>query len=193
MKIKIARIFSTIFIPPVNLLILFYYLSAQFETDNLKSMVVFASALFFGFLLPVSFFFFLRRKNKIVDNDATNKSERNVPYLFGIITSVFALVILIFFGTSKITIVSWGIYSTTTLALLVINRYWKISAHALGAAVPAAIILYFNISYLPEVFIILVIVSWSRIELKCHTIPQVLAGTLLGIFISLITLYLFKV
>jgi len=192
MKSKIARIISTIFIPPVNLLILFIYLAITFEPTSLKANLVILSALIFGFLLPIGFFTLLRIRKKISNNDATEKDQRNGPYIFGIISSLIALIILNFFDTSQISIVSWGIYTLSTILLLFINKYWKISAHSLGIAIPGIIIIYQNTFLFPIIITVLLLVSWSRIALKCHTFAQVVAGNILGFILVLISLLLFS-
>ncbi len=71
-----------------------------------------------------------------------------------------------------------------------INKYWKISVHAMGSAgaLAAAVFIWGPLSFL---FIILVmLVGWSRIQLKCHSISQVMAGSVLGFVSTFIQMYL---
>ncbi len=182
---KIARIISNAFIPPVNLLYLFLYLGYYFEGETSKRIIVILIAIIFGFVLPVSLFFYLRHKNKISNEDATNKEERQIPYLFSTLFAIIAMLVLLYFDTSTISILAWLSYVINTIILITINKYWKISAHAIGIASPWAIILYTNFSLFPIFVIILLLVGWSRIKLNVHTLPQVISGSLLGYFFTL--------
>ena len=66
-----------------------------------------------------------------------------------------------------------------------INKYWKISAHAMGAAMPlGALVLNFDIYLVISSAIILFLVGFSRIYLKVHTVLQVFVGTLVGFVVS---------
>ena len=183
---KIARIISTVFIPPVNLLYLFFYLSIHFEVESFKSITVVLTAFIFGFVMPVSLFFYLRRKNQISNVDTDIKEERQLPYLFSTLFAIISALILIYFDTSKISILAWISYTINTLILILINKYWKISAHAIGVAVPWAIILYTNPALFPIFMMIFLFVGWARIKLKVHTFAQVIAGSLFGFCFTLL-------
>ena len=67
--------------------------------------------------------------------------------------------------------------------MILINKYLKISIHAMGASGPLALFTFiFGLNAL--VFLpIIVLVGWSRIKLKCHSPAEVASGALLG-FVS---------
>jgi len=70
-----------------------------------------------------------------------------------------------------------------------INLRWKISLHTafITALATVLYILYGLISVITVVLIPLV--AWSRIELKQHTIVQVITGALLGNIILVVVFY----
>ncbi len=183
MKNKFARIISTIFVPPSFTIIVYLIFAFTIETTVQESLTVFLVALIFGFILPIAMFVLMRKKKMISDNDAMIKDQRTLPYLIAIIFYLVGLIILIFAEVSRISIAFWFCYITNTIITIIINKYWKISAHSMGAS-GAAAALFFTFGWSSFVaMIITLLVGWSRIELKCHTISQVIAGIILA-FIS---------
>lgn len=183
MKNKFARIISTIFVPPSFTIIVYLIFAFTIETTIQKSLTVFLVALIFGFVLPITMFVLMRKKKMISDNDAMVKDQRTLPYLIAIVFYSVGLIILIYAEVSKISIAFWFCYISNTIVTIIINKYWKISAHSMGAS-GAAAALFFTFGWSSFVaMIITLLVGWSRIELKCHTIGQVAAGIILA-FIS---------
>ena len=190
MSHKIARIISTVFVPPSFTLIFFTALSFSLEKTFQKSLVMILVALIFGFFAPIILFLFMRKNGKLVDIDASVKEERTVPFLIAEIFYLIGLLILIFYKINIISIAFWFCYISNTLIIIFINKYWKISVHAMGAAGPAAafILLFGWIGLF--MFIVVALVGWSRIKLKCHSVSQVMAGALFGFMSTYIQIYL---
>jgi len=175
---KLARIISTLFVPPSFTIIVFTLFAFVFETETLKRFVTISVAFLFGFAAQIILFLIFRRKGKIVDLDATVKEERTTPFLISVGFYLIGLIILIIFKVNIISIGFWFCYISNTLVTIVINRYWKISAHAMGAAGPLGAIT-FAFGPIALLFsIIIFLVGWSRLHLKVHNIFQVLAGIL---------------
>ncbi len=87
---------------------------------------------------------------------------------------------MIKYDLNIISIAFWFCYISNTFITIIINKYWKISAHAMGAAGPFAAII-FSFGWIGFVMLpIVLLVGWSRIELKCHTLAQVVAGIILA-------------
>jgi membrane-associated phospholipid phosphatase len=74
------------------------------------------------------------------------------------------------------------------IVMMLITFWWKISMHAsaLSAALTALTFVYGNI-ILPA-YLLVILVSWSRVKLHRHTISQVAAGSLVGITLAWILL-----
>jgi membrane-associated phospholipid phosphatase len=180
-----ARIISTLFVPPTFSLIIFTLFAFRNENNPDKIIVTLLTALIFAFALPIALFFILRHKGKIINSDATIKEERTLPFSLSIIFYLLGIIILIIAGINIVSIAFWFCYISNTLLIIVINKYWKISAHMMGAAGPfAAACFVFGLGALPFI-LLLFIIGWSRIYLKCHNIYQVLAGGILA-FVSTI-------
>lgn len=169
---------------------LFIYLSIMFEVETNQIFQSISISFIFGFLFPVSLFFYLRHSKKISNNDATKKEERQLPYLFSTLFAFLTVIILALLHSNLIIIIAWATYAINTVLLIIINKYWKISAHAIGVASPWAIILFNNFSLFPIFILILAVVGWSRIKLNVHTLLQVIAGSIFGFTFTLIELIL---
>jgi len=173
---KFARIISTLFVPPSFTIIVFTIFAFKLETEPLQQVVTIFTAFIFGFAAQIILFVVFRKRGKIVDLDASDKEERSVPFLISVGFYLLGLIILIIFKVNIITIAFWFCYISNTLITIVINRYWKISAHAMGAAGPLAAITYVFGPIALVFSAIVLLVGWSRIQLKVHSFLQVIVG-----------------
>lgn len=175
---RLARIVSTLFVPPSFTIIVFTLLAFTLETESVKTIITILVAFIFGFSAQIILFLFLRNRGKIVDLDASVKEERTNPFLISVGFYLLGLIILISFKVNIISVAFWFCYISNTLVTIVINKYWKISAHAMGAAGPLAAITFVFGPIALFFSIIILLVAWARIQLKVHNFSQVLAGIL---------------
>ncbi|MGE5680126.1 MAG: phosphatase PAP2 family protein [Bacillota bacterium] len=179
-----ARIVSTLFVPPSLTIIIFTFFAFYYEQSVTELLTVLCVAYSFGFIFPIIMFIYLRKKGKIIDQDASLKEERTVPFFIAVMMYAAGFLILVYSGANAITSSFWFCYISNTLIVILINKYWKISAHALGISGPLAAITY-ALGVKGFVFIFLLfIVGWSRIRLKRHTLLQVIAGGVLGFVLT---------
>ncbi len=187
---KLARFISTLFVPPSYTIIIFTIFAFQLESESIKQAATILISLVFGFISPIALFLILRKKGKLKDQDASVKEERTFPFIIAIGFYIIGLILMIKFDLSIISIAFWFCYISNTVITIFINKYWKISAHAMGAAGPAAAVVFafgwIGLIMLP----IVMLVGWSRVELKCHTLSQVIAGILLAFFSTFIQMSL---
>lgn len=178
-----------IFIPPSVVLISMAYTGFLLEQDTAKYWYLFLTTFLLGFLFPIVFFVFLMKKKRVSDVDARIKEERTIPYLFGIFLLVLGLFTFKILAINEYPVALWRSFLIGNILILLINKLWKISAHALGTAIAAGAFIALNINYFIPVLIV-VLVGISRIRLKCHAPGQVIAGAILGFSISFINVYL---
>ena len=185
---RIARHVSTILAPatislPFILLVAFYH--AQ---DILPALIYACTTLFFLSVGPLLYIIIGVRVGKLSDIDVSRRSQRFGPFIFGIISTMtgWLLLTLIHGPRNLQTVMIITIFSGTIM--MVITLWWKISMHAssLGGVATMLTVLYGAVM-LP-LFLLLVLVSWSRVVLRRHTVSQVIAGSLAGIILSLIIL-----
>ena len=186
---KAARLISTLFVPPSFTILVFTLLAFYLESDSTKVIVTLSVAFILGFAAPIILYFILRQKKLLIDSDASIKEERTLPFSVAIVFYTIGLIILIFFQVSIISIAFWFCYISNTIITIFINKNWKISAHAMGAAGPfAALTFLFGVS-VSYFLIIVVLVGWARVELKCHSFAQVLAGVVLAFVSTYLQVY----
>ncbi|MCW8850673.1 MAG: hypothetical protein OQJ81_11890, partial [Melioribacteraceae bacterium] len=181
MKLKLsAKYISYLFIPPVMNLLIFIIYSFIYELSpkNYYSIII---SFLFGLLFPLIAIIEFRRRGILSNNDATIKEERTLPYLFAIGFSLAGLSISSVISLNVNLIMLWMIYLINSIIILNINRFWKISAHAMGASMPlGALLIIQETSLILTSLIILILVGSSRLYLKVHTFMQVLFGSIIG-------------
>jgi len=173
---RLARFISTFFVPPSFTIIVFTLFAFILETETLQRIVTILVAFILGFFAQIILFLILRRRGKIIDLDASKKEERTYPFLIAVGFYVIGLIVLILFKVNIITIAFWFCYISNTLLTILINKYWKISAHAMGVSGPLAAVTYVFGPLTLIFLVIVIIVGWSRVHLKVHDFLQVFAG-----------------
>lgn len=177
------------FVPPSNMFLLFLYL-IYLEPDSTLKLHVFWSGFLLGLLIPIIFFIFLQKIGKVDDVDAQKREQRTTPYLFGIFLCSLAVIWMELIYAPQFYSNLWIAYIFNSIFILIINKYWKISAHALGVSAPVAVLFFLNgFSALPWLLAI-IIIAWSRLVLKMHTPAQLIAGSLLGLINTYLILYI---
>ncbi len=189
---KFARIISYLFIPPLMNFFIFVFLALHLQLEQRFLSAAILISFLFGLAIPVIYFVIMRSRGKIDDNDARVKEQRTNPYLFGILLTLAAILLSAIFVSNKIITIAWITYLVCSMILILVNKYWKISAHAMGAAIPLGIMLFYSNLLSLGLVVILILVGWSRIKLKMHNLSQVLAGGFLGIIIPALLFVLFR-
>jgi membrane-associated phospholipid phosphatase len=186
---KLARIISTLFVPPSFTIIIFTIFAFVLESESLQRIITILVALIFGFSALIILFLAFINRGKIVDLDASVKEERTIPFLISVGFYTAGLILLIIFKVHIISIAFWFCYISNTLVTILVNKHWKISAHSMAAAgtLAAATYVFGPIALIFTVVVFLV--GWSRIQLKVHNFAQVIAGILLAFLSTYIQMY----
>jgi membrane-associated phospholipid phosphatase len=186
--VRFARYISNILAPVVISLPL-VVLVAFYRARDLATALLYALiTLFFLSLAPAMYVLIGVRQGKISDLEISNRSERAGPFLFGIMSTIIGLFILLFTNAPKnletllfITGISGIIMTLTTL-------WWKISVHASSLAGAATILTALYGMVMLPVYLLVVLVGWSRVVLRRHTVAQVVVGSLLSILLTALIL-----
>ena len=189
-RIRIARHVSNI-LAPATISLPFVMLVAFYQAQNQLTAFIYACiTLFFLSIGPLIYIFIGVRLGKLSDLDVSRRSQRAGPFLFGIFSVMIGWLVLVLTNGPKNLQTVMIITVCSGVIMMVITFWWKISIHAssLGAAATMLTVLYGAVM-LPT-FVLLVLVSWSRVVLRRHTVTQVIAGSLAGIVISLVILKL---
>ncbi len=167
---------------------------------------VFSLATAFGISLtaltfaPLMYLTILTRQGRIEGFDVLNRTDRPSIYMFGLSCYIAAIALL---AMADITPKSHYVficlvYTINTLIFFGINRFTKISVHSASIATVGTLITTFiapdqSLMILGAVIaftVITVIMIWSRVHLKCHTLGQAVSGAILGSILPLIERYL---
>ncbi len=198
MEIRIAKIISYLFHP---LLMLIYGLVLLFSINIFLPLVlslqgeiyVLSIAFIAGVIFPLSFMYFLLRTRVIRSFALESKEERTIPYLM---TGIFYYFIFYLFKEIGLPPLYFVFILNTTLLVfitLLINFWWKISAHmiAIGAVVGcvSGISIKLGLTLTPVIAALLLVaglIAFARLKLNAHTNSQIYTGFFMGLICMLI-------
>ncbi|MGZ3615460.1 MAG: hypothetical protein ACXWOL_00665 [Ktedonobacteraceae bacterium] len=187
-RVRIARHVSNI-LAPATISLPFILLVAFYQTQDKLSALVFACiTLFFLSVGPLLYIIIGVRLGILSDIDVSRRSQRVGPFIFGIISATIGWIILSLTDAPRNLQTVMIITVFSGIIMMVITLWWKISMHASSFGGVATMLTVLYGAVMLPLFVLLVLVSWSRVVLRRHTIPQVIAGSLAGIVLSLVIL-----
>lgn len=198
---SIAHVISTIFqpllMPTYGVMLLFVY--TYFGVIYTRQFWLIISPIFlFSFVIPAILIFMLFRMGIISDLSLTKRRERFYPYLITLLSYTAMMIFYYRMNMPKWFLLMIAASIAIMVVAIVITLWWKISAHmfGIGGLVGGAM----SVSYFVErsnpyylfmgLFILAGLVGTSRLILKRHTLPQVIAGFLLGFLLSFVFVWI---
>ena len=161
-----------------------FYRARDLATALLYALVT----LFFLSLAPAIYVLIGVRQGKISDLEITNRSERAGPFLFSILSTIIGLFILLFTNAPKNLETLLFLTGVSGIIMTVTTLWWKISIHASSLAGAATVLtILYGFVMLPT-YLLVILVGWSRVVLRRHTVAQVIAGSLLSIILTALIL-----
>jgi len=160
--------------------------------------LIFIGTFVFPFFAITSYLMITKRNFSVQDLLMKRREDRFVPFVFA---GLFYLSMAYLLYTSRLNITIVLIMASVGIsAILValINRFWKISAHAVGINGVVGYIVMLGYLY-PEdqlfypvaaVVLLAGLVMSARLNLQAHKPGEVFGGALLGLFVSTATLLL---
>ncbi len=131
-------------------------------------------------VLPMAFIVLGARRGRWDGHHVRNREGRLVPLLLGLVTTVVGLLVLVFGGAPRDVVALDAAMLATLIVCTVITQWWKVSLHSAvaGGAAATLVLIYgpWSLVLVPLV----VLVAWSRVEVRDHTVAQVVAGALTG-------------
>lgn len=134
----------------------------------------------FAAVIPLAFIKYGIRRGRWADRHVGQRHQRIVVMTFIIVSVATGILLLWAFDAPRSMIALIAAMLVTLAALLAVTPAWKISVHA---AVSSGSVAMLALTYGPRVLLayaLVGVVGWSRVELKDHTLAQVLAGTVVG-------------
>jgi len=190
---KLAKIISIIFHP---LLMPVYGMAIIFSAPtlfgylpfNMKKLLILIM-LVNNVLLPLSLLPFFIRMNIISSWTITERKERNFPLI--ITTILYCITSFLIFRFNIPVFLKTYIFAASLISLIVtvINFWWKISLHSVGAGALISLVFILSLKmltplewYLISTVVIGGLVLSSRLKLNLHSPQQVWIGLFTGFF-----------
>jgi len=183
----ISVIFHPLFMPVYGMVVIFsaptLYGYLPFEVKKLLFLIVLIN----NVILPLSLLPFLKYRNIISSWTVENRRERIIPLL--ITTLLYASTSFIVMKFPIPVFLKSFIFAAffVSLAITVINFWWKISIHSAGAGALSALVLILSLKMYSSLvwYLIMVIIAGglilsSRLKLNSHSPQEVWLGFLTG-------------
>ena len=195
-KLKIAEIISTLTNPPIICIPLFLIICLTLSVtgdgfDLSKFITLEIVSLIFASILPMAIILFWAKKLN-TDKDISNRSDRYMPLIVGIVSYFIGFLICLIFNLDNFLTCLLLCYSVNTGVVLLITTKWKISVHTTGLSGPNGALILLLGPFGALIGILYPIIIWSRVLLEKHTLAQAIAGGVQGFFLTVIEMYLFS-
>jgi membrane-associated phospholipid phosphatase len=188
LQVRIARYISHI-LAPASVSLPLIVLVALYHAQNIPLALLYAFITFFFVSIgPLIYIVIAVRLGKISDVDVSRRAERAGPFLFGISSALAGWLALIHLQGPRNLQTVLIITAVSGVVMMLTTLWWKISIHASTMGGTATVLTAFYGTVMLPTFLLLILVSWSRVVLRRHTVWQVVAGSLVGITLPLLIL-----
>ena len=200
-KLKIADTISIFTNPPIITIPLFLIICIILACDGMpftsgfsfnwtQFIITELISLIFASILPMAItLYWAKRLN--TDKDISNREDRFVPLIVGILSYLVGFAIALILGVSNFLTVLILCYAVNTFIVLLITYKWKISIHTTGLTGPVAALIMLLGPLGAIVGLVYPILIWSRFTLKKHTMAQAIAGGVFGLVMTVLEAYLY--
>lgn len=139
-----------------------------------------------GSLIPMAVIVRGAKRGKWDGHHVTNRAGRRVPLLFAGLSLGLGFVVLLAGGAPAqlVALAASMLASLVVAVAITFGAKFKISLHA---AVAASAVVVLTLTYGPWALLLCPLVAWvawSRVRLRDHTTPEVLAGLLMGVVVG---------
>ncbi len=176
---RFARIISWILSPLIVLLVVIIKAIGLVPGTQLEKLYMLLIVILFGIVPSLLALLYLKINGHVSDWSISNRYER---FTFIPLVILFGLITMLVLQITNLPHLFSLLFILLTGGLLfgVSTFITKVSAHAGAAMLGFMYLLHWYGARYMWVFILVVLVSWSRIYLRRHTLTQVLLGILLS-------------
>ncbi|MDR3327284.1 MAG: phosphatase PAP2 family protein [Prevotellaceae bacterium] len=197
----LAKFLSALFHP---LLIAFYSVLIYINIKPFSRIysawdktVILLIVLLFTLIVPLEIFWIGYKNGQISDSNVSKKEQRTVIYIVCLLSYTICLLSVKRFLFMYFFMYLFLCPVLSIIFLMIINIWWKISAHACGMGIlcgvvfSSAVFMHATpVLLFPAVILIAGAVMTARLYLQAHTLSQVVAGFFVGLMFSLLPLIL---
>lgn len=181
---RLAQLISIVLSPLTLLPLLLVVAIQQSKVDQNMYWSVLLIIFGVGVLIPIVSLLVLKAKGLVSDWGISVRSERHRMSIVAVLSLVMVWALLWLIGADELADFM-AILLGGGIVFSLITLLWKISAHSSAVTLVGLYLMYWHgITWWLSVLLI-VLVGWSRIVLKKHTLAQVVGGALLSVIIFL--------
>jgi len=180
MRERLARLVSNIlnpFIVSVIVIVLLAVKDASSTADAMKwALISLAISVLPIFIVVI----FLIHRKKLDGFFANPREQRSVVYILASALGAIGCGILWYLDAPELLAVAFTAGLASIVVFTGINYFWKISLHTAFTAASVTVIIMVYGATAAWTLVFLPLMAWARIELKQHSVAQVITGGLLA-------------
>ncbi|MET8229360.1 phosphatase PAP2 family protein [Micromonospora sp. NPDC005298] len=182
--LRVARLVTELTAPAVLVSLLIFTVSWHSARRTGHGLVWGLLATLFVTGIPFAYIVGGVRRGRLTDHHLGRREQRRVPLLIGLGSVTAGLALLTVLDAPR-PVVALAVAGLIGLVVTVtVSHWWKMSIHSAVAAGTLVILALIFGGRLLLAAPLLAVVGWSRVRLRDHTVPQVLAGGTLGALIA---------
>jgi len=187
-KSRLASLLSLLFSPfVVPIAAILFLVRVYAQTWEQFALWASISVLFVD-VLPFLYIYISVKLGKLTDIHVVIRGQRKAPLLFALLSALVGVFILHLLDAAT-GLIQLGIsYVVNAIVFLFITQFWKISLHCGVVAGCVTALAYIVTPKMAFLFFLIPIVGWARIQKKRHTLIQTLAGAIVAIIVTKLTL-----
>ncbi|MEV1145593.1 phosphatase PAP2 family protein [Micromonospora sp. NPDC049799] len=124
------------------------------------------------------------RRGRLTDHHVGLREQRRVPLLVGLCSVAAGTALLAALDAPRPVLALAAAGAVGLIVAVAVSHWWKMSIHTAVAAGSVVVLVVTFGPLLAATAPLLALVGWSRVRLRDHTVPQVLAGGALGALVA---------
>ncbi|KAB1931708.1 phosphatase PAP2 family protein [Micromonospora sp. ALFpr18c] len=182
--LRVARLVTELTAPAVLVSLLIFTVSWHSARRTGHGLAWGLLATLFVTGIPFAYIVGGVRRGRLTDHHIGRREQRRVPLLIGLGSVTAGLVLLAVLGAPRPVLALAVAGLVGVVVTVTVSHWWKMSIHSAVAAGTLVILALIFGDRLLVAAPLLAVVGWSRVRLRDHTVPQVLAGGALGALIA---------
>lgn len=200
----LSYVLNPLVLPPVGFALILWH----FGAPGAEIALIAGVSLVFFCLIPLAYVIRMIRRGEAETLEVRRQERRLKPFLVGITSYAVGMVVMATAGTTAVAfLVALALlYPINTALLVLINMRWKISVHMTSLAGFVSILLFVSMTVwrdLPPateavltvvtvapLLALLPLLMWARVRVEAHTLGQVTAGTVFGLIMPAVELFI---
>jgi hypothetical protein len=177
---RLARLITEVLAPGVLVTALPLVAAARVSRSPQQFLLWGGTALLFCAVIPVGVIVNGVRRGRLTDRHVGDRTQRARPLLTGLASVAVGTALLAALRAPAELFAVIVVIFVVGAACTLVNHWWKLSIHAAVAAATTAVLVLLFGPALHAAWLLVAAVGWSRVVLRDHTWPQVVAGALTG-------------